>query len=148
MRRAFMAREYRGMHDRGLSYPSRSAMIGELAVLPLLGPNGLTMGRGENCVCGRRVARALAGLAALVVGASCMPPDVPSRLSGPLPEALLARLEPDSVRVRFVREGLSRPINRVYGGIRSSLLGAMSVGFVENQDRADRRVERSAGPRR
>lgn len=107
MRRAFMAPEYRGMHDRGLSYPSRLAMIGELAVLPLLGPNGLTMGRRENSLWGGRCAGALAGLAALVVGVSCMPPDVPSRLSGSLPEAFLARLEPDSVRVRFVREGLS-----------------------------------------
>ena len=65
------------------------------------------MGRGENFQFGRWSARALAGCAALLLGASCVPPDVPSRLSDPLPAELLARVEPDSVRARFVREGLS-----------------------------------------
>ena len=65
------------------------------------------MGRGDNLQFGRWSARALGGCAALLLGASCVPPDVPSRLGEPLPAELLASVEPDSIRTRFVREGLS-----------------------------------------
>lgn len=51
--------------------------------------------------------RILSSFTALLLSASCAPPDVPSRLSEPLPEELLRHLEPDSLRARFVHEGLS-----------------------------------------
>ena len=36
---------------------------------------------------------------------ACTPPDRPARFSEPLPEQLLAYLEPDSIIARFLHEG-------------------------------------------
>lgn len=47
----------------------------------------------------------LSGVATLLL--ACTPPDRPVRVPEPLPEELLAYLEPDSIRARFLHEGLS-----------------------------------------
>ncbi len=46
------------------------------------------------------------GIVATLVFA-CMPPDRPAHLPGPLPEELLTYLEADSIRTRFLHDGLS-----------------------------------------
>ena len=47
------------------------------------------------------------GLSMLFVASSCTPPDRPVRSVEPLPEALLTYLEPDTVRGRFLQDGLT-----------------------------------------
>ncbi len=47
------------------------------------------------------------GLSILVVASSCSPPDRPVRSVEPLPQALLTYLEPDTVRTRFLQDGIS-----------------------------------------
>ena len=46
------------------------------------------------------------GLSMIVVASSCAPPDRPVRSVERLPQALLTYLEPDTVRSRFVQDGL------------------------------------------
>ncbi len=63
--------------------------------------------RQGNASRARRVGRAsLVGTWATLLLA-CTPPDRPARFPEPLPEDLLAYLEPDSISARFLHEGLS-----------------------------------------
>ena len=63
--------------------------------------------RRENA---RRVPRPGVAVIVVVVATlvlACTPPDRPAHLPGPLPEELLTYLEADSIRTRFLHDGLS-----------------------------------------
>jgi len=101
-----MAPEYRGNGPRGLSYRPTARP-------PLTWPAGkrrtledrLAEDRGSRAR--RCCARAVLGLVGIAVTGTCASPDKPVRMVEPLPPPFVALVEPDTVRTRFLRDGLS-----------------------------------------
>ena len=102
-----MAPEYRRNGQGGLSYRPN-------CVLPLSVAGGVHDVGGRKTLsdegassAARRRHRMVLGLMMVVTTASCAPPDRPVRSVEPLPQPLLVLLEPDTVRTRFLGDGLS-----------------------------------------
>ncbi len=102
-----MAPEYRRNGQAGLSYQPYCVPLSLWpAVLnTLAGGKRLSYKGASSAV--RRHPRAALGITMIVTATSCAPPDRPVRSVGPLPQPLLVLLEPDSVRTRFLGDGLA-----------------------------------------